>query len=78
MVCGALPRFVSDFIIMRVQAVVRRVNWKNGITSNHWPSLGRTKPRGEHPLNDHRGKGLALFDSAPKRVETGKTEFTVA
>lgn len=60
MVCGALPRFVSDFIIMRVQAVVRRVNWKNGITSNHWPSLGRTKPRGEHPLNDHRGKGLAI------------------
>lgn len=47
MVREALPRFVSDFIIMRTRAVVRRANWKNGITSNHWPSLPRIKPQRE-------------------------------
>lgn len=84
MVCVVLPRFVSDFIIMRVQEVVRRVNWKNGITSNHWPSLRQTKPRGEHPLNDHRGKGLAIRRSAESRnwktklVAQGKLIATLA
>jgi len=68
----ALPRFVSDFIIMRTRAVVRRVNWKNGITSNHWPSLPRTKPQGEHPFDDRREeKGLATRDGS-KNVEAGK------
>jgi len=47
---GALPRFVSDFIIMRTRAAVQRVNRKNGITSNHWPSLPRTKPQGKRQI----------------------------
>jgi len=63
MVCGTLPRFVSDFIIMRVQAVVRRVNWKNGITSNHWPSLRRTKPRRESIHLKIIEKKVSLFVS---------------
>lgn len=75
MVCVVLPRFVSDFIIMRVQAVVRRVNWKNGITSNHWPSLRRTKPRGEHPLNDHRRKGLRTGEKLENEIGSAKKTY---